>query len=90
MWLLKSFCTHKSLVLDVVKTKLNGMSILLAKGAELQFGSMSPKYVRSIFAIRHILGNTGLGELSKAPAQVPPSKTHTQETLSTLVEKKQF
>jgi hypothetical protein len=31
MWLLKSFGTHASLVLDTAKAKLNGMPILLAK-----------------------------------------------------------
>jgi hypothetical protein len=51
-WLLKSFGTHTSLVLDMEKAKLNGMPILLTKGAlELRFRNMGSKYVRSTFAI---------------------------------------
>jgi hypothetical protein len=43
-WLIKSFGTHTSLVLDMAKAKLHGMPILLAKGAmELLFGRMSSK-----------------------------------------------
>jgi hypothetical protein len=45
-WLLKSFDTHTSLVLDTAKAKLQGMPIFLAKGAiELRFRSMSSKEV---------------------------------------------
>jgi hypothetical protein len=33
MWLVKSFGTYTSLVLDTVKAKLHGMPIFLAKGA---------------------------------------------------------
>jgi hypothetical protein len=59
-WLLESFSTHTSLVLDTTKVKLHGMPIFLAKGAiELRFGSMSSKEMRSTLAIRITLGNTG-------------------------------
>jgi hypothetical protein len=59
-WLLKNFGTHTSLVLDTAKAKLNGMPILLAKGAlEPQFGSMSSKYVGRTLSIQITLGNTG-------------------------------
>jgi hypothetical protein len=60
MWLLKSFGTHTSLVLDMTKANLHGMPIFLAKGAmELRFGTMSSKEVRSTVAIGIILGNPG-------------------------------
>jgi hypothetical protein len=59
-WLLKRFGTHTSLVLDMTKAKLHGMSIFLVKGAmEHRFGSMSSKVMRSTLAIRITLGNTG-------------------------------
>jgi hypothetical protein len=59
-WLLKSFSTHTSLVLDTTKAKLHGMAIFLAKGEmELLFGCMSSKEMRSTLAIRITLGNTG-------------------------------
>jgi hypothetical protein len=83
MWLLKSFGTHTSLVLDMMEAKLHDMPIFLAKGAmEPRFGSMNSKEVRSILAIGIILGNAkeatslgvAMGELSKALAHLPPSK----------------
>jgi hypothetical protein len=52
MWLLKSFGTQLSLMLNTTKEKLHGMPIFLAKGAmELRFGSTSSKEVRSTLAI---------------------------------------
>jgi hypothetical protein len=57
-WLLKSFGTHTSLVLDTTKAKLHSMPIFLAKGAmEPRFGSMSSKEVRSTPAIGIVLGS---------------------------------
>jgi hypothetical protein len=59
-WLLKSFGTHTSIVLNTEKEKLHGMPIFLAKGVtELGFGSVSSKEMRSTLAFRITFGITG-------------------------------
>jgi hypothetical protein len=83
-------------VLDTAKAKLNGMPILLAKGAlEPRLGNMSSKYVGGTLTIQITLGNTGratslgvaMRELSKALAHLPPSKdSHSREEVDSALE----
>jgi hypothetical protein len=85
MWLLKSFGMHTSLVLDTAKSKLNGVPILLAKGAlELRFRNMGSKYVRSTFAIRHILDNTGGSNKLRGSYERDIRSTSTLDTIQRL------
>jgi hypothetical protein len=84
-WLLKSFGTHTSLVLDTAKAKLHGMLIFLAKGAmELWFGRMSSKEVRSTLAIGIILGNTGRGNKLRSSYGRAIQSTSTLSTIQRL------
>jgi hypothetical protein len=95
-WLLKSFVTHTSLVLDTAKAKLNSMPILLAKGAlEPRLGSMSSKMWDAPFPFKSpgatpeeatSLG-VAMGEISKALAHLPPSKdSHSRKEVDSGLE----
>jgi hypothetical protein len=85
MWLLKSFSTHTSLVLDTTKAKLHSMPIFLAKGAmEVWFGSMSSKEMRSTLAIRITLGNTGRSHKLRSSYGKAIQSTSTLTTIQRL------
>jgi hypothetical protein len=72
-------------MLDTTKAKLHGMSIFLAKGAmELRFGSMSFKEMRSTFAIRITLGNTGRSNKLRSSYGRSIQRTRTLTTIQRL------
>jgi hypothetical protein len=76
-------------VLDTAKAKLNGMPILLAKGAlEPQFGSMNCKAMRSTLAIRITLGNTGRSNKLRTSYGRAIQSTSTLNTIQRLTLKR--
>jgi hypothetical protein len=88
-WILKSFGMHTSLVLHTAKAKLNGMPILLAKGAlEPQLGNMSPKYVGGTLSIQFTLGNTGRSNKLRSSYERAIQSTSTLTTIQRLTLKR--
>jgi hypothetical protein len=88
-WLLKSFGMHTSLVLDTAKSKLNGMPILLAKGAlEPRLGNMSSKYVGGTLSIQTTLGNTGRSNKLRSSYERAIQSTSTLTSIQRLTLKR--